>query len=446
MLRKCYIRAAAFAANPYMTRLHRILAACIALCLCAQLIPSGVSAQTEQIESLRADRDAVRADRARAAADLDPLLAANEQIEDALRVLTEDLATRQAELDATRSQLERARLEVITAQDEVIQEQQNIADLREQLQRQAITAYVQPRGDGGDDVLRASDLNEGERRRALVSAVQTSQADILDELRVAEANRELAVARAEAAQRDIESRELQAQQQVVDVDEAIANQQRLEAILAERIAEFQGEVDLLAADEAALQAEITGLVVEEEQRQAAIAEAARIAAERERVAREEEERRQAQLAALARGEAPAQEAAVSRADAALVSAPDAGGIGLSWPVNGTVTSNFGPRWGRQHNGIDIAANTGTTVASAGPGTVIAAGFSGGFGQRVLIQHSGGMVTLYAHLSVINVTNGQTVSAGSSIGAVGCTGSCTGPHLHFETRVGGTAYDPRNYLG
>lgn len=430
-----------------MTRFHRLLAACIGLCLFAQLIPSGVSAQTEQIESLRADRDALRADRARAAADLDPLLSANEQIEEALRVLGEDLATRQAELDATRSQLERARLEVIAAQDQVIQEQQNIGDLREQLQRQAITAYVQPRGDGGDDVLRASDLNEGERRRALVSAVQTSQADILDELRVAEANRELAVARAESAQRDIEARELQAQQQVVQVDEAIANQQRLEAILAERIAEFQGEVDLLAADEAALQAEITGLVIEEEQRQAAIREAARIQAERERVAREEEERRQAQLAALARGEAPVEEAAVSRADAALVSAPDAGGIGLSWPVSGgTVTSNFGPRWGRQHNGIDIAANTGTTVASAGSGTVIAAGFSGGFGQRVLIQHSGGMVTVYAHLSVINVTNGQSVSAGSSIGAVGCTGSCTGPHLHFETRVGGTAYDPRNYLG
>lgn len=445
MLQKCYIRAAARAANSFMSRFHRTLSALIGLCLMAQLIPSGVSAQTEQIESLRADRDEVRAERSRAAADLDPLLAANDQIEEALRVLTEDLAARQAELDATRSQIERARIEVIDAQDKVVQEQQNIAALREQLQQQAITAYVQPQGDSGDDVLRASDLNEGERRRALVSAVQTSQADILDQLRVAEADRELAVARAETAQREIESREAQAQQQVRDVDAAIADQKRLEAILAERIAEFQGEVDLLAADEAALQAEITGLVVEEEQRVAAIAEAARIQAERERVAREEEARRVAAAEALARGEAPVAEAAVSRADAALVSAPDAGGLSLSWPVQGVVTSNFGPRWGRQHNGIDIGANTGTTVTAAGPGTVVATGFSGGFGQRVLIQHSGGMVTLYGHLSVINVTNGQTVSTGSSIGAVGCTGTCTGPHLHFETRVGGTAYDPRNYL-
>ena len=152
------------------------------------------------------------------------------------------------------------------------------------------------------------------------------------------------------------------------------------------------------------------------------------------------------MAAAARGEAAVAAAAISRADAALVGSPSVGGGSLSWPVNGTVTSNFGPRWGRQHNGIDIAANTGTTVASAGSGTVIAAGFSGGFGQRVLVQHSGGLVTLYAHMSSLNVSTGQTVSAGTSIGAVGCSGSCTGPHLHFETRVGGTAYDPRSYLG
>ncbi len=73
------------AAKPLMKRLHRLLVACIGLCLLAQLIPSGVSAQTEQIDQLRSDRDAVRADRARAAADLDPLLSANEQIEEALR-------------------------------------------------------------------------------------------------------------------------------------------------------------------------------------------------------------------------------------------------------------------------------------------------------------------------------------------------------------------------
>ena len=427
-----------------MSLLSRLLWSVLGLCILAQLLASGVSAQTEEISQLRADRDAVRDERSRAAADLNPLLAANEEIEEALRVLDEDLATKQAELDATQSQLERARLEIIDAQDDVIEQQVLIIDLRAQLSRQAITAYVQPEAETADDVLRAGDLNEGERRRALVSAVQRSRADILDDLRAAEVDRELAVSRAEDAQREIESRQALAAQQVNEVDAAIANQQRLEAILQERIAEFQAEVDVLASEEAALQAEITGLIIEEEARQEAIREAARLQAERERVARELERQRIEQAAALARGETPA-ENTVSRADAGLDAAPPAGTGALSWPVNGTVTSGFGPRWGRQHNGIDIGANSGTTVASAGSGTVIAAGTAGAFGQRVLIDHGGGLVTLYAHLSSINVSKGQSVGPGTAIGAVGCTGSCTGPHLHFETRVGGTAYNPYSYL-
>lgn len=427
-----------------MTLLSRLLWSCLGLAVLAQLLASGVSAQTEEISQLRADRDAIREERTRAAADLDPLFAANEQIEEALRVLNEDLQTKQAELDATQSQLERARLEIITAQDAVIQEQQKIIELREQLSRQAITAYVQPEGVTADDVLRAGDLNEGERRRALVAAVQRSRADILDELREAEVNRELAEARAEDALREIESRQLLAEQQLAEVAVAIADQQRLEFILSERIADYRSEVDQLAAEEAALQAEITGLIVEEEARQAAIREAARLQAERERVAAELERQRLEQAAAVARGETPV-EATVSQADAALGQGPSVATGSLAWPVRGEVTSRFGPRWGSQHNGIDVAANTGTTVASSGSGTVVAAGTQGGFGQRVIIDHGGGLTTLYAHLSSINVSRGQSVGPGTAIGAVGCTGRCTGPHLHFETRVNGIAYDPFTYL-
>lgn len=427
-----------------MTLFSRLLWSCLGLCVLAQLLASGVAAQTEEISQVRADRDAIRDERTRAAADLNPLIAANEEIEEALRVLNEDLATKQAELDATQSQLERARLEVIAAQDEVILQQQNIIDLRAQLSRQAITAYVQPEGETADDVLRAGDLNEGERRRALLAAVQRTRADILDDLRAVEVDRELAVARAESAQRDIESRQLLAAQQVAEVDVAIADQQRLEFILQQRIAEFQAEVDQLAADEAALQAELTGLIIEDEARREAIREAERLRVERERVAAELERQRLEQIAALARGETPA-ETTVAQSNAALGQGPAIGSGSLAWPVRGQVTSGFGPRWGRQHNGIDVAANTGTTVASAGSGTVISAGTQGGFGQRVVIDHGGGLTTLYAHLSSINVSRGQSVGPGTAIGAVGCTGTCTGPHLHFETRVAGIAYDPFSYL-
>jgi murein DD-endopeptidase MepM/ murein hydrolase activator NlpD len=118
--------------------------------------------------------------------------------------------------------------------------------------------------------------------------------------------------------------------------------------------------------------------------------------------------------------------------------------GFIWPVSGVVTSGFGWRWGRMHEGIDISAPTGTAVHAVAAGSVIYAGWMGGYGQIVVIDHGNGLATAYAHLSSIWI-GGGSVSQGQSIGAVGCTGSCTGPHLHFEVRVNGSAVDPMGYL-
>jgi len=129
-------------------------------------------------------------------------------------------------------------------------------------------------------------------------------------------------------------------------------------------------------------------------------------------------------------------------------APAGGSCGsstISTPVNGTVTSNFGPRSGRNHDGIDIAAPTGTAVRAAACGTVSLAGQQSGYGNMVCITHTSQFSTCYAHLSRFGVSNGARVEQGQVIGYVGCTGNCTGPHLHFETRVNGQAQDPRTYL-
>jgi murein DD-endopeptidase MepM/ murein hydrolase activator NlpD len=117
--------------------------------------------------------------------------------------------------------------------------------------------------------------------------------------------------------------------------------------------------------------------------------------------------------------------------------------GLIWPVSGVVTSGFGYRWGRLHAGIDISAPAGTPVRAAASGTVIYAGWMGGYGNLVVIDHGGGLATAYAHLSAI--WGAGSVSQGQGIGAVGCTGSCTGNHLHFEVRVNGQPVDPLGYL-
>jgi murein DD-endopeptidase MepM/ murein hydrolase activator NlpD len=119
--------------------------------------------------------------------------------------------------------------------------------------------------------------------------------------------------------------------------------------------------------------------------------------------------------------------------------------GLIWPVAGPVTSPFGMRWGRMHEGIDIGAAYGTPIHAAASGTIIYAGWLGGYGNLVVIDHGGGLATAYGHQSAIAVGSGQQVTQGQTIGYVGCTGHCFGPHLHFEVRVNGAAVDPLGYL-
>ena len=120
--------------------------------------------------------------------------------------------------------------------------------------------------------------------------------------------------------------------------------------------------------------------------------------------------------------------------------------GYIWPVSGPLNSRFGPRWGSFHSGIDIGAGYGTGVAAAASGQVVLASYSGyGYGNYIIVRHDDGSETLYAHLSSIWVSLGQHVGHGETIGAVGCTGWCTGPHLHFEVRIGGSPVDPLAYL-
>lgn len=122
-----------------------------------------------------------------------------------------------------------------------------------------------------------------------------------------------------------------------------------------------------------------------------------------------------------------------------------------WPVAGTQTSPFGyrhhPIFGRQifHSGLDLGAASGTPIHAADSGTVVESGWRGGYGKMVIIDHGGGLATLYGHCSVLYVSSGQTVGKGQRIAAVGSTGYSTGPHLHFEVRQNGNPVDPRGWL-
>jgi murein DD-endopeptidase MepM/ murein hydrolase activator NlpD len=115
-------------------------------------------------------------------------------------------------------------------------------------------------------------------------------------------------------------------------------------------------------------------------------------------------------------------------------------------VAGSVWGGFGPRWGSFHKGIDIGAGAGTAVTAAASGQVVLSTFSNnGYGSYIIVQHADGSQTLYAHLLERYVALGQYVNQGEVIGSVGCSGWCSGNHLHFEVIIGGFVVDPLSYL-
>jgi murein DD-endopeptidase MepM/ murein hydrolase activator NlpD len=141
-----------------------------------------------------------------------------------------------------------------------------------------------------------------------------------------------------------------------------------------------------------------------------------------------------------------------KAEAPAQSAPKTSGSGFTAPVDAGVTTPYrasGSSWSSgYHTGVDFSASSGTTVKAVGPGTVVSAGWSGAYGNEVVIQHTDGTYSQYAHLSSLSVSSGQSVSGGQQIGLSGSTGNSTGPHLHFEIRTSpnyGSDIDPLAYL-
>jgi murein DD-endopeptidase MepM/ murein hydrolase activator NlpD len=157
-----------------------------------------------------------------------------------------------------------------------------------------------------------------------------------------------------------------------------------------------------------------------------------------------------ELTALAREESSI------RSDIAAASAPTSTPVasspsGFVRPVPGAVSSGFGMRihpitgQNRMHNGVDMNAAQGDPIRSVRSGRVIFAGAKGGYGNTIMVDHGGGMVTLYAHQSRLGASVGTNVSAGQVIGYIGSTGQSTGPHLHFEVRINGVPVNPTNYF-
>lgn len=157
-----------------------------------------------------------------------------------------------------------------------------------------------------------------------------------------------------------------------------------------------------------------------------------------------------EVAGLEREEASIRNLIAERTRSAAAAKSTGSGV-LAKPSSGPVVSRFGPRvhpihgTTKMHNGIDIDGPYGVTIVASEDGTVILAGDKGGYGRTVMIDHGGGMVTLYAHMQAFSVSLGDRVSRGEKIGEIGSTGLSTGPHVHFEVRINGNPVNPMAYL-
>ena len=126
---------------------------------------------------------------------------------------------------------------------------------------------------------------------------------------------------------------------------------------------------------------------------------------------------------------------------------------MAWPVPSSsyISSPFGYRihpiygYSKLHTGMDIGASSGSAIVAANAGTVISSGWNGGYGKCIVVDHGGGVTTLYAHCSALYVSVGQSVTRGQQIAAVGSTGNSTGPHCHFEVRINGSYVNPYPYV-
>ena len=373
-----------------MSPLSRPLAAVIAAALLA-FAPSSAGAASDP----RAQRDAARDKKAKLAAQLDALNASEKDLLAAQKTLDDQVRAQSALTSGAEQSAATAAAEVADVTAQVEKSRRRVDTLDRAVVNRAVQEYMNPTRGSPADFGDSADLADRARRQALLNAVAGSTEDTLDQLRTSRQDLELEQSKAAAGQQRAAASAAEAARRFKTLQDAETAQSRIRAGVDTRRRQVLAQIDAESRAEAELN---------------------RIVAERER-------------------QRPP-----------VVNVPGgSGSAGCIWPVNGTVTSEYGERWGRLHAGIDIAGPIGTPIRAAKPGEVVFASAQSGYGLIVIIQHAGGMDTRYAHMSSISVSDGQQVQQGQTIGARGNTGESTGPHLHFETRYGGSPRNPRSCL-
>jgi murein DD-endopeptidase MepM/ murein hydrolase activator NlpD len=378
------------------------------------VVPAGAQTASQELDEvqreisqLASQINTARAESRRVGEDLAAAQARLAEVHGALGVAEANVAAKEAEIAAQEARVAELETQLHTIELQLLETTRSIETTQQTLALQAVEMYMNAAMPVGTMVLgfeSVSDLAVGWTYADGATGKSEDLLNTFEFLRAEEDRQRSSIAESQA---EAETILLE-----LDIERAVlvGELQRVEGLRAEAEAELAGVQTLLRQIR-------TDIAAAEQHKQGLEADLARIEAE---------------IAAAQRsdGEAPG---------------------ALRMPVHGWISSYYGwrvhPIFGtrRMHTGIDLAAIGGTPIFAAEAGRVIISGERGGYGNTVVIDHGGGLATLYAHQSRITVSVGENVAAGERIGLVGCTGFCTGDHLHFEVHVNGKHVDPLGYL-
>jgi len=411
--------------------------------------------------STQAEIEKTRSRRAELALQIDVLKANDVELQAEAARLDQLMGEQERRAGLAREELGAVKEQVVRLEGEVA-EARNAADQqRSRANGRAVAAYMHQGDETLSAVMEAKDYDQAHKRRALLGEVARYDQEVLKARRQAEDALQAKQVELFSTQVKVEQVEAAASADVAAAAHTREQHAQVQGALEKRIGDFQGESDELAASEGNLLAILNaraskpGEGLDDEPAESTTTTAApTTTAVPTTIAAPTTTTTTTPGPTL-----PGQTTVTTKAPATTVTtrpptttvAPTTtkkpvAGVRLGWPLSGPVTSGFGMRWGRMHQGIDVGVGTGTPIASSAAGAVIYAGELGGYGNFVLVDHGNGIVTAYAHQSTIAVSLNQRVSNGQIVGYSGNTGNSTGPHLHYEVRVGGVAVDPMGYLG
>lgn len=367
-----------------------------------------IDAQKQRVQAKRAAKLARAGELADVVAGLDEKRVA---AENALRQVERRLTKLDSEIVRVEARLTIAQQELTSLTEDLLDVQARLVRRTDFYAARAVAAYKAGPTAYADSLLSSESFSELVERYSYYESALDADSELVEEIEVLRDETELKRAEAEELKDGI----------ALDRLSLVNHRSEVEILRGER-ASFLAERKKAVDDKQAVLAEVQ-------------ADAARFKEIEEQLLREQQ-----QIEALL------------AAQGSSSSGPlPVGGGQLLWPAAGPLTSTYGyrthPIFGdeRLHTGIDIGAPYGAPVIAADDGEVVYVGAQGGYGNVIAVDHGGGLATTYNHLSAFYVGVGQEVGRGSRIGAVGCTGYCTGPHLHFEVRVNGSPVDPLPYL-